>query len=457
MLNVSRMKSEFIQSVFIRAVGLLLGAIASLLCSVGRADAAETVILNYLDTRIPVSNQEFLEFANGTEVSDNLQAYFQKVPLTPDEARRLLNEPIVPKISLRLNSNLNEFLALQLNHLMGEPYGRESLDALETVVISALADDDSFSILKLIDKYPESDVKVYLGRLDRVHSDVSLFVERVQPILQQSDGLLEDLVCDCGVESGPALMSSTPADLPTASAKKLFEAYQSSQIDTLSLLASLPKLKGFQANFSKPMTGTMASARAKETPLLVQASSDYTPPQLAQEIVVKYGPLRRSLSIADLTTLAETGKPSRSLKSLLGLAKVSPENVQTLLNRSVKVDATFLDKNLRNVLGEFALFEVGQIVQTGSGKANIQALRSALILSARDDNHVTFLEFLQNYPLPQMYVDGMRLARLARLVAASGGARGLVVNEAQNLEDFLVNVQAAIAKEVCNCENQPAG
>lgn len=115
-------------------LGLLVWAIASLSCWAGSASAAETIILNYLDTRIPVSNHDFVAFASGTAISKDLQTFFERIPLTPDSARDLLNETILPRISLTVDNNLNHFLAFELNKLMGEPYGRESLDALEKVV-----------------------------------------------------------------------------------------------------------------------------------------------------------------------------------------------------------------------------------------------------------------------------------------------------------------------------------
>jgi len=460
--------------------GLLLGSIASFICDVGTAHAAETVILNFRDTRISVSNQEFEAFVNDTVISQDLQAYFQKIPLTPEDARYLLTEPIIPKISLELNNNLNQFLAIQLNKLMGEPYGRESLNSLQSVVVSVLADDKKFSILELIDQYPEPIVKVYLGRLDQVHRDVNLFIERVQPILQQADGLLQDLVCECAEESpGPALMSSTQGNLSTPVSAQPCEnsedsltrvAFSQAEFSQTALIqagfsqAALPQtalteLKGdpkqlLKLSESQNFKTVLAQAFSSSASSSSTASSSYKPPRLAQDVVITFGPLARSISIDDLTTLAETGISSRSLKSLLGLAKVSPESFRSILNRQVKVSATFLDKNLNNVLGEFALFQMGQIVQTGSGQSNIQALRSTLILSAQDDDHISLVEFLQNYPLPQIYLDGAKLAKLASAAKGSNSPQNLAGNQVRNAVDFLVSIQRAIAAEVCSCDGK---
>ncbi|MBI4783165.1 MAG: alpha/beta hydrolase [Oscillatoriophycideae cyanobacterium NC_groundwater_1537_Pr4_S-0.65um_50_18] len=447
--------------------GLLLGAIASFLFFLGSADAAETIILNYRDIRTSVPNQDFTAFVNNTDVPENVQAYFQQIPLTLEESRNLLTKPLIPKIRLTLDSHLNQFLALQLNKLMGEPYGRESLDSLESVVVSALADDRSFSILELINEYPESVVKVYLGRLSQVHRDVDLFIGRIQPLLRQSDGLLEDLVCECEIETpGPALMTAQESAQGSAqgSANALLTSAKSAPCDRKDLSAETAGL--MQVQFDRKPDSAMAMQpgtqfaaietlaepqRLKTAELVAQTSSGYTPPRVAQEVVITFGPLARSISIGDLTTLAETGSSSRSLRSLLSLAKVSPDSFRSILSQQIKVKAAFLDKTLNNVLGEFALFEMGQVVGTGFGQANIPAMRSTLILSAQGDEHISLIEFLQNYPLQQVYLDGAKLASLTSLVKRSGGVQNLVINEAQGLENFLVGVQAAIAEQICNC------
>jgi hypothetical protein len=438
--------------------GLLLGAIASFLFFLGSADAAETIILNYRDTRTSVPNQDFVAFVNSTDVPEDVQAYFQKIPLTLEESRELLTKPLIPKIRLTLDSHLNQFLALQLNKLMGEPYGRESLDALQTVVVSALADDRSFSILELINEYPEPVVKVYLGRLSQVHRDVDLFIGRIQPLLRQADGLLEDLVCECEIETpGPALMTAQGS----AQGSALLTSAKSAPCDRKDLGAGLTQVqfdrKPDIATAMQPgrqfgaIEALAEPQRFKTAELRAQTSSGYTPPRIAQDVVITFGPLARSISIDDLTTLAETGSSSRSLKSLLGLAKISPDSFRSILSQQLKVRAAFLDKNLNNVLGEFALFEMGQVVGTGFGQANIPAMRSTLILSAQDDDHISLIEFLQNYPLQQVYLDGAKLASLANLAKGSGGVQNLAITEVQGLENFLVGVQAAIAEQVCNC------
>ncbi|KAB8332821.1 alpha/beta hydrolase [Scytonema tolypothrichoides VB-61278] len=66
---------------------------------------------------------------------------------------------------------------------------------------------------------------------------------------------------------------------------------------------------------------------------------------------------------------------------------------------------------MNNPIGEFLVDQIGQTIHTPSSEANPQALRSALVLSASKDNKLSLIEIIQNYPTPEVYVEGERLVR----------------------------------------------
>jgi hypothetical protein len=92
---------------------------------------------------------------------------------------------------------------------------------------------------------------------------------------------------------------------------------------------------------------------------------------------------------------------------------------------------------------EFVLFEIGQEIHTRSRRANIQALRSTLILSVSNDDRISLLEFLENYPTQGVYVDGVKLVRVARNVRE-------FVND---INPFIVAIQEFLAGFVCECDS----
>ncbi|NJO76959.1 MAG: alpha/beta hydrolase [Leptolyngbyaceae cyanobacterium RM1_406_9] len=167
------------------------------------------------------------------------------------------------------------------------------------------------------------------------------------------------------------------------------------------------------------------------------------PARSAERIYLTYGPLGRSLPIADLREFADTGEPSRQIRWYLNWANVEPELLREILIREVSVELKTVDQITYSLPGEFALFEVGQVIHTRSRRANIQALRSALILSVSDNNRLSLLEFLEKYPTQGIYVDGVKLAQIASNVR----------NFVDDVDSIVVAIQEFLAGLVCECEN----
>ena len=129
----------------------------------------------------------------------------------------------------------------------------------------------------------------------------------------------------------------------------------------------------------------------------------------AEQVVIHYQIFERSISVEELTTFAETGELSRELERYVEQTEKEPETLQMALTRTVPMRVTFLDRTLNTFLGERLLDEVGQLIRTPSGTANREALRSALVLSAADDDEISVLELVQNYPTNEVHLEGDRL------------------------------------------------
>jgi hypothetical protein len=158
----------------------------------------------------------------------------------------------------------------------------------------------------------------------------------------------------------------------------------------------------------------------------------------AEKVVLKYSAIRMTLPVSELAIFAETGKMSPALEMLLGKANKNPETVRRSLIRPVKVSPKFLDQALNSKVGEIILDEVGQVIRTPSGNENREALRSALLLSASNDNEITLLETMQNYPNPEINVEGDRLVEVyGKLVVLSEQLGGV----SERLQDILNKIR----------------
>lgn len=158
----------------------------------------------------------------------------------------------------------------------------------------------------------------------------------------------------------------------------------------------------------------------------------------AEKVVLKYSAIRVTLQVSELEIFAETGKMSPGLEMLLGKAKKDPEAIRSSLTRPVKVSQRFLDETLNSSVGKIILDEVGQVIRTPSGKANREALREALVLSATNDNEITLLETMKNYPAAEIDVEGDRLVEVyGKLVALSEQLGGV----SERLQDILNKIR----------------
>lgn len=146
-----------------------------------------------------------------------------------------------------------------------------------------------------------------------------------------------------------------------------------------------------------------------------------------EQVVLKYGIFSESLAVKDLTTFAQTGELSSSLRINFALARLNPKLIRQVLTEPVNVDLILLDRVLNSPIGNLLLDEISQTIHTPSRRADRQALRSALILSASRDRQVTLLEVIENYPTSEVEVEGERLVPAYRLLRRLAGT----------LEDFL--------------------
>ncbi|MFQ4135516.1 alpha/beta hydrolase [Nodosilinea sp. PGN35] len=133
------------------------------------------------------------------------------------------------------------------------------------------------------------------------------------------------------------------------------------------------------------------------------------PASAAERVRLNYRGFSRTVPVALLSALAETGEATGTLGGLLNQAGQNPSELRSLLTRPLPASPVVLDRALNSRPGEWVLDQLSGSIHTGRGAADRQALRSALVLSASDDNQVTLLEVLQNYPTEEVVLEGDRI------------------------------------------------
>lgn len=129
------------------------------------------------------------------------------------------------------------------------------------------------------------------------------------------------------------------------------------------------------------------------------------PAVAAESVVLKYRAFRRSVDVEDLALLAETGEVSSELRPYIRLSGYPADRMQEMLTREVRVSPRLLSIALNNPAGDAVLDRASAAIHTRSRRGDRQALRGALVVSASDDDSITPIELIQNYPTEEMYVD----------------------------------------------------
>ena len=98
------------------------------------------------------------------------------------------------------------------------------------------------------------------------------------------------------------------------------------------------------------------------------------------------------------------------------MADQDPDDFRQRLTQSVELDPKHLDRALNGTLGGLFLDETSAYIHTPTKKADREALRSAMVLSADEDGQVNLLEMLENYPTQTVEIEGKKLAQTYRQV-----------------------------------------
>ncbi len=425
-------------SVNIQCVSQLGSAFLSMAIAISMqppAHAAERVVLSYREAQVTLAYNEIETFAMTGDRSDELQTFFDQALVSPELVRETLTRTI-PDADIPLTPSDVEFIAIQLSRLMGEPLGRDSREPLQAALEAAYFDREA-NFLELIAAYPKPLVRVDLNRIEQLQTDLQLFVTRISPLLGIIRGLLPELVCDCdpGLPQPSEPNNSEPnaADLEATAngairRKSTRKAIAPSSFDSIDLAFEHAQIAPTSAG---------------------QDTISIVTPQVSRRVMIDLGPIRPSFSIRGLTVFAETGRTSPGWGFYLNIANLNRDELRDILNAEVAIDLKFLDGILNSLLGEYLLFQVSKIVHTPSQQADIQALRSALILAAADDGRLSILDVLQHYPSEIILVEGINLARLAGNLQQDGAVRTVTTN----LESLLLEFQQSTAQEICECQS----
>lgn len=132
----------------------------------------------------------------------------------------------------------------------------------------------------------------------------------------------------------------------------------------------------------------------------------------SEQVIFTYGGFTQSVSLDELQDFANTGEISSSLDTLLDYSNQNPFFMRWILRQEFPANNKIVSDLLNTLPGEYVLSQTGNVVGSKAERANVTALRGALIKSASDNNLVSLIELLANYPTEEVYVNGKILAQM---------------------------------------------
>ena len=137
--------------------------------------------------------------------------------------------------------------------------------------------------------------------------------------------------------------------------------------------------------------------------------------EAATNVVFVSGAFMRSISVADLDNLAQTGQATGLLADVLTLSKQKPGDVAKLLNQQLTLPIVLTSRLLSTRIGEAILARVAQIIFPLKAKAyGVPALKAGVILGLNNSKgSISAISFLKAYPTSEMEVSIPALMAIA--------------------------------------------
>jgi hypothetical protein len=179
---------------------------------------------------------------------------------------------------------------------------------------------------------------------------------------------------------------------------------------------------------------------ALATGLGLSISSLIVPAQAAKEVAFVSGAFRRSISVADLAYLAETGKARGLVADILKLGRQDPADVAKLLNQKLDLPLVLTSRLMSTRIGDVIIRRVATIIyplKVPAPSVSVPAIRAGVINGLQmGSGGLDAIRFLEAYPAEVMEVN---IPALMAVVQKAESIAGLVKFFSESPLDGLKN------------------
>ncbi len=122
-------------------------------------------------------------------------------------------------------------------------------------------------------------------------------------------------------------------------------------------------------------------------------------------IDIKYKETEISLKTKELKKFADTGEIPPKLQQFFNDTEQVPEFLSGLLTQEIYISRSLIDDVLESTTGEFFLLKLNQTIDSSASAEDLEAINKTVVKAYKDDQELSILELLSEYPKPRLTVD----------------------------------------------------
>ncbi|MDJ0567737.1 MAG: alpha/beta hydrolase [Pleurocapsa sp. MO_192.B19] len=191
---------------------ILLGLGTGLFCFTNSAIAAESILLTYNNEELNVPISKLQSFSKTGDLTPQMESFFQTTKQVPRVWSNLLTDEVkVPEfIESFLESPRGRFVLHRIETVVFH-LDENSQEEIDTALINSMEDDDTISIMEVVEKYPETTVKISLNELETDYAEVKQFINSINSNNWEAaaNELGQEILCECSTANNSTNSSTS--------------------------------------------------------------------------------------------------------------------------------------------------------------------------------------------------------------------------------------------------------
>ncbi|NJK37183.1 MAG: alpha/beta hydrolase [Oscillatoriales cyanobacterium RM2_1_1] len=150
----------------------------------------------------------------------------------------------------------------------------------------------------------------------------------------------------------------------------------------------------------------------------------------ADRVVLTYGPFQAPIKVSDLKNFAETGEKTKTIGQIVGFSGVDEDTIRGLMTLEVGFDLVPFSCLICSPKGVELIEDLALTARTHRRVENVAAIHAAMINAVSDDGKISFIDFLEKYPVPGLYVDIGSIPETVERIQSLAGELDTVLKDA---------------------------